>query len=88
MLPYQLKGVNMSTAQIETWSATGYHDEQREKYRADEHEAFIRLIDIVRIKLGADQQVIDDVIRTWVDGMYASEWKGWHDYGYFENGGE
>jgi hypothetical protein len=54
-----------------------YHQGEIDKYKKEADEAFHKMCALAR-EAGLD---LDVVIHLWVDGTFASSWKGWHERG-------
>jgi hypothetical protein len=57
-----------------------YHQDEIEKHKTAQNTAFHAMCDLAR-EAGLD---LDVVIGLWVDGTFASNWKGWHEHGLTE----
>lgn len=74
----------MSSAQLERSNyLMDYHKEKGQVNEGQVDKAFKSLMELCRL---AGMSVIhrNEVIDLWVTGTYQSEWKGWHDHGYYQ----
>lgn len=64
--------------------AVQYHEENIAEYKKQQEEAFHKISDLAQ-KYGMPFSVVmDELIPLWVDGTYAANWRGWHEYGKHE----
>lgn len=74
----------MSAAQLERSNyLMEYHKDTAQVHEGQVDKAFKNLMELCHLA-GMSVTQCDEVMSLWVIGTYRSEWKGWHDFGYYQ----